>query len=487
MPPLHPREVRPLEILLHAAHTHTDRIPRTIPFAELVSIAQLCLRFGCTAPLELFVEMCWLPEWMHMGIEAVPGGLLLVSYAFGMRGLFTRMTKSVVLNAVGEEELGAGWPAELRERIWAVRQAKVEQIYACCAAAVQEYLRGPREPASEGGGRGSIWEENDEECAPPHGQTGSQSLFPYLSASPPVQSRDRPFLTSTPRCPKGSHECDAANLGHFLLVLSELQLLPVIMNPGALTQGLGSVLPQRSLAQLVRALQRVPGPANPVHRGGVCDPVPAFRGAVMDIFNSLEGLTLFEVTGRHGYGLSRRFEGTPQRVLGRSAGSAGHVGEGVEGGEGREVPGEVALVILRGMETVGDLRAVALVSRGFYGVYKMHESTLLEELESRDRDGGSYPSPELEVMTEEEARRIIWPESPVETPPAYKETEEDVATEIPSLELGAAASEGSTEKFRVEDALFGEGKVLSVVETKQRTVEHDVYVGMLKDKVEVEA
>lgn len=120
-------------------------------------------------------------------------------------------------------------------------------------------------------------------------------------------------------------------------------------------------------------------------------------------------------------------------------------------------------------------------------MYKMHESTLLEELESRDRDGGSYPSPELEVMTEEEARRIIWPESPVETPPAYKETEEDVATEIPSLELGAAASEGSTEKFRVEDALFGEGKVLSVVETKQRTVEHDVYVGMLKDKVEVEA
>lgn len=486
MPHLHPHEIRPLEILLHAAHTHTDRIPRSIPFAELVAIAGLCLRFSCTAPLELFVEMCWLPEWVHMGIEAVPGGLLLVSYAFGMRGLFTRMTKSVVLNVVGEEELGAGWPVELRERIWAVRQAKVEQIYACCVAAVQEYLRGPRESAGDAGGRPrSIWEEEDEEPAPsPHGQTGSQSLFPYLSASPPAPARDRPFLTSTPRCPKGNHECDAANLGYFMLVLSELQLLPVVMNPGALAQGVGAVLPQCSLAQLVRALQRVPGPANAVHRGGVCDPVPAFRGAVMDIFNSLEGLTLFEVTGRHGYGLSRRYEGTPQRVLGQSAAGSGRdVREGVEG---VEVPGEVALGILRGLGTVGDLRAVALVSREFYEVYKRHESTLVEGLDgARDGDDGPHPSPELEVLTEEEARRIIWPDSPIqETPPAYEETGREVGSADP-LELGAATSEGSREKFRVEDALFGEGKVLSVVETKQLTAEHDVYVGMHRDKVEV--
>lgn len=139
-----------------------------------------------------------------------------------------------------------------------------------------------------------------------------------------------------------------------------------------------------------------------------------------------------------------------------------------------------------GVRTVGDLRALALVSRGFYEVYKRNESALLEELKGLGGHDGSCREPELEVMTEEEARRIIWPDSPEETPPAYKETGED-DSEVPALGLDAAASEGSTEKFRVEDALFGEGKVLSVMETKQLTAEHDVYVGMHKDKVEVEA
>ena len=85
MSPLLPGEIRPLQILLYAAHMHHDKIPRTIGFGHFVAVAKLCLRFQCTAPLELFVEMCWLPEWMHMGVEAMPEGLLLVSYAFGIR------------------------------------------------------------------------------------------------------------------------------------------------------------------------------------------------------------------------------------------------------------------------------------------------------------------------------------------------------------------------------------------------------------------
>lgn len=523
MSPILPGEIRPLQIFLYAAHMHNDKIPRGIGFDDFVAISKICLRFQCTAPLELVVEMCWLPEWMHMTTEAVPEGLVLITYAFGNRGIFTRVTKSAILNIVDEVDLeGRRWPQELKEKIWAVRQAKMEQLYACCVATIQEYLRPPRAPlgssAVTDGRPRSIFQLDEEEAvtarvsSPTPAQTG-QSLFPYLLSTSTPPAGDTGFPTSTPRCPKGSHACDAANLGYFMIVLAELQLLPTVLNQNALAQAPRSPgataappqsFPPRSLAQLVKILQRIPSPPNPIHRGGVCDPIPAFRHAVIDIFNSLSGITLYEVTGKHGYGMSRKHAKTPQRV--RSMGIA--VGGVGARGPRAEVPERAALGMLRAAESLADVRALAMTSRRFYDTYRRHEVSLIAGLgvaapppPPREEPAGC-DSPSFEVLTEEEARRIIWPDSPAPpSPPPPFPAESRALSDPPPLDIGGADGtlsdptpldigraepEGSREKFRAEDALFTEGKVLSVVETKQLTVEHDVVVGMRRDKVEVE-
>lgn len=149
-------------------------------------------------------------------------------------------------------------------------------------------------------------------------------------------------LTSTPRCPRGSHACDAAGLGWLLLVLNELHLLGAgasfgsssgadtqprmnssLLSPAALSpsQRIG---PRRSLAQLLDVLRRAPGlPTTTRGAGGgaplphesVCDPARALRVAVDDVYNSVVGLTLFEVDGRrHGWALSRAKAWEPQGV-----------------------------------------------------------------------------------------------------------------------------------------------------------------------------
>lgn len=508
MSPLLPGEIRPLQILLYAAHMHSDKVPREIGFDHFVAIAKLCLRFQCTAPLELVVEMCWLSEWVHKGVEAMPDGFLLISYAFGSRGLFTRMTKSAILNIVDEADLEARpWPPEVKEKLWAVRQAKMEQIYACCVGTIQEYLRPPKQPipvSNVAHGRAkSIFEADEEESeglslSTPPAQTVSQSLFPYLSSSSPS---DPSFPTRTPRCPKGRHDCDAANLGYFMMVLAELQLLPIVLNSGALAQTLGSpmgtaagAVPTRSLSQLVKVLQRIPSPPNAIHKGGVCDPMQAFRNAVIDIYNSLSGITLYDVTGKHGYALSKRQETTPQRLGGlqsRFSFSGPTKIPSAINGDMTDVgmPEGVALGILRALDTPRDVRAVAMASRRFYETYKRHRASLMGPFGEKPQDKQAPradPSPPLEVLTEEEARRIIWPDSPVPSPgEETREGEASTLTDPPPLYMDGAEPEGAKEKFRAEDALFTEGKVLSVVETKQLTAEHDVYVGMHRDKVEV--
>ncbi|CAI4211089.1 unnamed protein product [Parascedosporium putredinis] len=374
MPPLNPREISPLEILLHAAHMHNAQVPRAIDFERFVTIAELCYRLQCTSPLEVFVEMRWLPDWVHMGTEAMPDGLLLISYVFGSRGLFTRMTKSAILNVVGEEELSdKPWPKELKDKLWAVRSAKMEQV----------------------------------------------------------------------------HECDAANLGYLMMVMSEMQLLPIIMNPAVLSHlsepgsGAALALPRRSLAQLVRMLQTIPGPPNPVHKG-VCDPIPAFRASVIDIYNSLSGLTLFDVTGKHGYVLSREYATTPQSGFFRPPLSAEAPSATLPLVGAHSIPEGVMLGLLRQLSVVHDISALAMANKSFYATYKKYECTLrggapnhlatasataavhratvsvdngtLDGDDDDDSDLG--PSVPLEqILTEEEARRILWPEAPPRSPP----------------------------------------------------------------------
>lgn len=512
MSPLLAGEIWPLQILLYAAHMHSDKVPREIDFDDFVAIAKLCLRFQCTAPLELVVEMCWLQKWVHKGVEAMPDGLLLISYAFGSRGLFSRMTKSAILNIIDEADLEARpWPPEVKEKIWAVRQAKMEQIYACCVGAVQECLRPPRESVLGSnvtqGRPKSIFETEDDQrevlctSSTPPAQSVSQSLFSSQSSASAstTPAADPSFLTSIPRCPKGSHDCDAANLGYFMIVLSELQLLPILLNPGALAQSPGSPMstaagsvPRRSLAQLVKILQRIPSPPNAVHRGGVCDPMPAFRNAVMDIYNSLSGITLYDVTGKHGYALSKKYEKTPQKLGDLQSAVTIHEGTldvGESDNPGVEIPERVALGILRALDTLRDVVATAMTSRRFYDTYKRNEASLTERFGKKPQDKQApYPSPTLEVLTEEEARRIIWPDSPVPPSgplPRGESSGCSASSEPPALDIGEPEPEGAREKFRAEDALFTEGKVLSVIETKQLTVEHDVYLGMHRGKAEV--
>lgn len=154
-------------------------------------------------------------------------------------------------------------------------------------------------------------------------------------------------LTSTPRCPRGSHACDAAGLGWLLLVLNELHLLGTgassgagagadtrprmnssLLSPAALSPS-QRIEPRRSLAQLLDALRRAAplptttragGGRGPLPHEGVCDPARALRAAVDDVYNSVVGLTLFEVDGRrHGWALSRAKAGEPQGVGGLGA------------------------------------------------------------------------------------------------------------------------------------------------------------------------
>lgn len=107
-----------LTILLCAAHMRHDRVPRAVRFEQLVAVAEACLRYECTAPVEVFVEHLWLPAWIHKALERDGvDGLVVVSYVFGLRRLFARVSKTAVLGVVDGEELAAkGWPAGVKDR-----------------------------------------------------------------------------------------------------------------------------------------------------------------------------------------------------------------------------------------------------------------------------------------------------------------------------------------------------------------------------------
>lgn len=184
MPQIELNNHESLTILLHAAHMHNQKVPREIDFPVFVSIAEVCLRYRCTSPLELQVEYQWLPQWMHMAGDECPDGLLLISYAFGLRGIFTRMSKTAILNAVDEEQIQSKdlWPQTVRDKINAIRSAKLAQIHECCTNAIEEYFKPPQEDTERKASVGSL------------------------------------VLTTMPRCPRGSHLCDATNLGWLMLV-----------------------------------------------------------------------------------------------------------------------------------------------------------------------------------------------------------------------------------------------------------------------------
>ena len=351
-------------ILLHAAHMHNETVPREVTFEQFVAIAECALQFKCTSPLELIVEHRWLPQWMHKGADDMPDGLLIISYAFGTRQLFTRMSKSAILNLVDEKELySKPWPARIRDKIWAVRNAKMAQVHACCTATIREYIRpAPERPA-------------DQTAPPPVPPSELNTFF----STPVIQPSDATVLTTAARCPKGSHACDAANLGWMMLMFNELELLPHLMRPAMYAHLPDLPMSSRSLAQVLDALRRIPSPPSPIHRGGVCDPGPAFRSALNDILNSVTGLTLYDISGKsHGWALSKITVNEPQELqmhgLKRMAANAD------THSVLNEFPDEVRLQILGELDDIDDLHAAAMLSRAFYNTYKETELQLMRNI-----------------------------------------------------------------------------------------------------------
>lgn len=355
-----------LEILLHAAHMHNDKVPRDVTFEQFVAIAECSLRYKSTTPLELAVEHRWLPQWMHKGADDMPDGLLIISYAFGLRQLFTRMSKSAILNLADEKDLHSKpWPKKIKDKVWAVRCAKVDQLYASCRSTIQEYIRPPARDESSETNRHIPLSELDSHLASP--------VQPSMT------------LTSTPRCPKGNHWCDASNLGWMMLVYNELGLLPTIVQPSLMSHAPNVHPSSKSLAQMMETLRSTPSPPAPLHPGGVCDPVPAFRASIADIYNSITGLTLFDISGKsHGWALSKHKVAEPQLLLTAGLNRMAAAHENIHSVV-TEFPEEIRVQILGEMEGLEDLQAAARINRGFYETYKRNELQLMRNILRADR------------------------------------------------------------------------------------------------------
>jgi len=350
MPQLELNKNEALTILLHAAHMHHAKVPREIEFPVFVSIAEVCLRYQCTSPLELQVEYQWLPQWLHRAADQDPDGFLLISYAFGIRRIFTRVSKTAILNALSDTEIQGKelWPQPVRDKIKAIRAAKLDQIHECCTNAIEEYFRPPLDNVDRRASVGSL------------------------------------VLTTMPRCPKGAHLCDATNLGWLMLVFNELRTLPSIMNNTGFHNLPTS--PQRSLKELVDCLRLMPS-APQVH-SGVCDYAPAFRSAINDIYNSISGLTLRDVTGRNGWALSKHAGPTEDRyddVQDVSELEAPSHPPGRLKRFGALSNENVSFRILSYIDDPDDLSSAAMIDKSFYSAYKRNEALLLRNVMKAER------------------------------------------------------------------------------------------------------
>lgn len=255
-----------------------------------------------------------------------------------------------------------------------------------------------------------------------HSRENTLAGSPVSSPSASATNNNSPTtfnFTSTPRCPKSYHWCDATNLGWLTLAFHQLQVTVPPPNL-AITPSFSPTLPSlsspqtlqgRSLSELIAALREIPSP--PLHaeqtgrHSSVCDPVPALRAAINDVYNSVAGLTLYEIDGkRHGWGLSAHKKDEPELLgwnddvcseteVDGNAGSTGYV-PWTDDTEfhGTEVAdtsvyrqtsaaekvfndGEICRRILGFAGSFAELHALAAVNRSMYGVYKQHELVLM--------------------------------------------------------------------------------------------------------------
>ncbi|GAB0146384.1 hypothetical protein EsHS_00006786 [Epichloe bromicola] len=127
----------------------------------------------------------------------------------------------------------------------------------------------------------------------------------------------------------------------------------------------------------------MPSPASPVHRGGVCDPSLSFRTAIADIYNSVTGLSLHDISGKsHGWALSKHRVNEPQTIP--ATGLSRMVGGDDNYTVATEFPDSIRLYILAEIDHLSDLQAVAQVNKGFFETYKTHKVRLMRKFLQRE-------------------------------------------------------------------------------------------------------
>ncbi|KAI2639362.1 hypothetical protein GGS21DRAFT_507250 [Xylaria nigripes] len=367
MPQTELNNERSFEILLHAAHNHSDRVPREVQFSQFVAIAEACLRYRCTSPLELAVEHLWLPYWRPKATDDMLEGALLISYIFGLGENFTRLSRIAILNTTGAQRKPC-WAHRLQvqEKIAAIRREKMEQISEKCKAVLNEYLSAP---ARTGPTRQGL------------------------------------------RCPRGDYSCDVQNLGSLMRQLAEIGMFSGA-GPGFLNI---EAPPDKSLAQLADGLCAIASP--PQCHGGVCDFAPTFRAAVRELYESVSGLKFFDITGKFGWVLSKN-RSPRHSDTGSQGGGAELLFEIAQrerwgpcadfdfdryrlssttlhddGGEGEdERDGMCYFKILELLATPRDLRSAALVNKRFYRAYLRNEARLWEGMRRRGFRAGAGSS-----------------------------------------------------------------------------------------------
>ncbi|KAI9748394.1 MAG: hypothetical protein M1815_003274 [Lichina confinis] len=262
--------VAAVSTLLYAAHMRTDKVPRRVSFQEFVDIAYACHKYRCTAPVQIFMECYWLEQWWdRLGGEGY-GDLFFISYVFGLKRTFAKSSKAALMRMC-EHPTSPQVDSRLPEAVWSclrhARTTKLRRVLQLSRRTLDLYLLS-EEPSSARFRR-------------------SVSISDATSPG----DLDELQLKRQARCPHGSHECDAANLGWLMLVLNEVGLLPVVLDPTKEEEFFG--YQSRSLKNILCKLCAAPSAVG-VH-GALCDYAPAFREAVCDIYNSVRGLSIWEL------------------------------------------------------------------------------------------------------------------------------------------------------------------------------------------------
>ena len=262
-----------ISILLYAAHMRIDKVPRNISFQEFVDVASACYKYRCTLPVEIFVERVWLEQWIDcLGVKGYDE-FLFISYVFGLSRIFEETSKRAIMllqNSYGALQEDSRLPLDAWLHLRQVRAARLRDILQLCRKTMNSYV-----PIQDGG------------------STQASRPVSYSDADP-LANAEMLQLKRQPRCPHGSYQCDAFNLGWLMLVLNEVGVLPAVLDPSKEDDLM--LWQTNSLKRILCKLSAAPS-AIGVH-GDACDYAPAFRNSMCDIYNNIRGVNIWDINDR---------------------------------------------------------------------------------------------------------------------------------------------------------------------------------------------